>query len=159
MQHVPQTVFVVAVHALIRSGDRYLVVRRSDTASYMAGRWELPGGKVEPGEEVEDALVREITEETSITVHVGPPISVHTNRDSLPYRQHVEITYLCGYESGSVQLNPVEHDSYKWMSVSELRALGGGARAFLRDLLSAHEIFAVFADKRTKGNAAADRQC
>ncbi|MBY8877075.1 (deoxy)nucleoside triphosphate pyrophosphohydrolase [Streptomyces sp. PLK6-54] len=55
------------VAGAVLDGDRLLAARRTAPPD-LAGRWELPGGKVEPGERVEDALVRELREELGITV-------------------------------------------------------------------------------------------
>jgi 8-oxo-dGTP diphosphatase len=57
---------IVVVGAALVSGGRLLAARRSAPAD-LAGRWELPGGKVEPGESPESALARELREELGIT--------------------------------------------------------------------------------------------
>lgn len=145
---VPTTLFFVAVHALIRCEDRYLIIRRSSREDYAASRWELPGGIVEPGETVEETLCREIEEETGLAVDVGPLISVHTNRDSLPSRQYVEITYQCTYRSGELHLNPSEHDSYKWLCLGDLRNLKFLARDFLADVLSSPAFPITIGDRK-----------
>jgi 8-oxo-dGTP diphosphatase len=63
-----QTVIVVA--ALITRGNEVLIAQRPPGTA-LAGAWEFPGGKVEPGEDPRDALVRECREELDITVRVG----------------------------------------------------------------------------------------
>jgi 8-oxo-dGTP diphosphatase len=60
------TMRVVVAGAVLRDG-RLLAARRSAPPE-LAGRWELPGGKVEPGESEEEALVRELREELGIQV-------------------------------------------------------------------------------------------
>jgi 8-oxo-dGTP diphosphatase len=62
---------VTVVAALIRRGRRLLLTRR-EAGAHLAGKWEFPGGKVEPGESLEAALVREIQEELNVEVEVGP---------------------------------------------------------------------------------------
>lgn len=60
----------VVVAAAIKRDGRYLAARRTRPAE-VAGRWELPGGKVEPGETEEQALAREIREEFGVEIAVG----------------------------------------------------------------------------------------
>jgi 8-oxo-dGTP diphosphatase len=57
---------IVVVGAALLGGGRLLAARRSAPPE-LAGRWELPGGKVEPGETPENALVRELREELGVT--------------------------------------------------------------------------------------------
>ncbi|MES2887058.1 MAG: NUDIX domain-containing protein [Pseudomonadota bacterium] len=57
----------VAVGVLIDAGGRFLLTSRPEGKVY-AGFWEFPGGKVEPGEEVVDALRRELQEELGIVI-------------------------------------------------------------------------------------------
>jgi 8-oxo-dGTP diphosphatase len=60
---------VTVAAAILCEGDRVLIARRSDGGEH-DGLWELPGGKVEPGESVEACLVREIAEELGTTITV-----------------------------------------------------------------------------------------
>lgn len=61
-----KTVLVVAA-ALVDSEGRVLIAQRPE-GKQLAGQWEFPGGKVEPGETPEEALIRELDEELGITV-------------------------------------------------------------------------------------------
>lgn len=60
-------IVLVAAVALIDTDDRVLLAQRPEGKS-MAGLWEFPGGKVEPGERPEETLIRELDEELGITV-------------------------------------------------------------------------------------------
>jgi 8-oxo-dGTP diphosphatase len=65
----------VAVGVLIAPDGRFLLTSRPEGKVY-AGHWEFPGGKVEPGESVEDALRRELLEELGITIGHAEPWQV-----------------------------------------------------------------------------------
>lgn len=60
---------VLAVGAVVESGGALLMVRRGHCPG--EGLWSLPGGKVEPGESLEEAVAREVREETGLDVRVG----------------------------------------------------------------------------------------
>jgi 8-oxo-dGTP diphosphatase len=105
---------------------------------------------VEPGETVEEALVREIQEETGLAVDITQLMRVYTNRDSLPDRQHVEITYQCIYRSGAVQLDPSEHDSFAWVFLDDLRNPEFAVRDFLADLLSSPDFFSSIKNRNAR---------
>ena len=67
-KHVGAKVVLVAACALIDADGRVLIAQRP-AGKPMAGLWEFPGGKVDPGERPEDALIRELKEELGITVN------------------------------------------------------------------------------------------
>jgi 8-oxo-dGTP diphosphatase len=60
---------VVAVGAIIVADDRMLLVQRGNEPG--RGKWSVPGGRVEPGEQLRQAVVREVREETGLAVIVG----------------------------------------------------------------------------------------
>lgn len=105
----------VVVGAAIFHGPELLLVRRVPD---FTGRWELPGGAVEEGEELEEALRREVREETALAVTVGRPFHASTfETDSAGGGRVrvVAIEYLCTARArGPVRLRPAEHDAFLW---------------------------------------------
>jgi 8-oxo-dGTP diphosphatase len=98
--------------AILEEG-RLLAARRSHPPA-LAGLWELPGGKVEPGEEVEAAAVREIEEELGCAVEVSGALD-GTSPISDELRLRVVTARL-------VERDPVprEHDAVRWLRADEL---------------------------------------
>jgi mutator protein MutT len=93
-----------------------ILIDRRRTSGTMGGLWEFPGGKIEPGETVEDCIRREIQEELAIEITVGKHlISIdHT----YPTFQLILIVHHCQHISGIPQ--PLESEEIRWVSVSDL---------------------------------------
>ncbi|MET3806746.1 8-oxo-dGTP diphosphatase [Nakamurella sp. UYEF19] len=106
----------VVAAAVIRDG-RVLVARRAPGRS-RAGLWELPGGKVEPGETDRQALTRELIEElalhTSVLGRIGPVVDVGDGLALYCYQAEVV---------GDDPIVLVDHDDYRWVGADELGVL------------------------------------
>jgi 8-oxo-dGTP diphosphatase len=80
----------------------------------LAGLWEFPGGKVEPGERDEQALLRELREELRVVAEVEQRLG----EDVRIGETAVLRVYLCRLVSGEPQL--VDHDEHRWLPAAEL---------------------------------------
>jgi 8-oxo-dGTP diphosphatase len=112
---VPVTLVVAA--ALIDPDGRVLIAERPPGKA-MAGLWEFPGGKIEPGETPETALIRELREELGITVK--PDCLAPFTFASHAYAEfHLLMPlYLCRRWDGTPV--PREHSAIKWATPREL---------------------------------------
>jgi A/G-specific adenine glycosylase len=109
---IPHHEIVVAV---VRRNGRYLIGKRP-TSGLLGGLWEFPGGKIEPGETHEQALVREVREETGLEVSVGACIATVDHAYS-----HFAVTlhvYACEAIAGRARAH--FHSELKWVLRSQL---------------------------------------
>lgn len=110
-------VLVVAV-ALVDTDGRVLIARRPEGKS-MAGLWEFPGGKVDPGETPEAALIRELREELGIDTEESclAPFTFASHRYE---RFHLLMPlYVCRRWQGTPQ--PREGQALAWVAPNRLR--------------------------------------
>jgi len=125
--------FFIAGHALIRKGEKYLVLKRSEKNDYMPLKWDIPGGIVEMGETVEQAVIREVKEETGLEIVVNKVIYIYSNINQVPQRQDFQVVYDCLYIDGEVSINHREHETHRWTKYSEIENLD--TIDFLKELL------------------------
>jgi mutator protein MutT len=106
------------VAAIILQNQQVLCAKRPGNG-VLGNLWEFPGGKVEPGETLEEALHREIKEELSIGIRIQEPFMslVHT------YPTHtVQVhTYLCEWASGD--MIPLVHSDIRFVTIEDLDEL------------------------------------
>ena len=107
------TAVQVVVGAAIVRDRRVLACRRTAPAS-AAGRWELPGGKVERGETPEAALVREVREELGCEIAVSPWLDAEEPISATLVLRVATAVLLAG------EPDPVEHDAVRWLAADEL---------------------------------------
>lgn len=114
--------FMVAVGAMIEHplGGTVLFIKRSDTADYLPGIWEDVGGRMKQFEKPEDALRREVKEETGLEVEILKPINVfHDYRgERTAENEWIIIVFWCKARSDQVVLSE-EHSAYRWVTPQE----------------------------------------
>jgi 8-oxo-dGTP diphosphatase len=109
---------LVVACALIDADNRVLIAQRPE-GKQLAGLWEFPGGKLDPGERPEDALIRELAEELSITVK-APCLAPLTFASHAYDEFHLLMPlYVCRKWEGTVI--PTEGQAVKWARARDLR--------------------------------------
>jgi 8-oxo-dGTP diphosphatase len=95
-----------------------LLVARRSAPEKLAGLWEFPGGKVEPGEDPEAALCRELSEELGIGVRLGPELPAEA-AGGWPLNDRASMrVWFAEIAHGEPQ--PLEdHDELRWVSVAD----------------------------------------
>jgi len=119
-----------------REGE-YLILKRNEEP--FAGEWDLPGGFVEMGESPSEAVVREVLEETGLTVAVTRLIGAFTSEYGHSGKHTIDIAYLCRIEHGDFELDMAEKSDAAWARLDEMPrlAFAGERQALeaLRELL------------------------
>ena len=105
--------------AIIEREGLVLAAQRSEAMRHPL-QWEFPGGKLEPGESLEECIVREIREELDLEVRVigALPAQTHINPKGMEVRLH---PFRCIITGG--ELLPKEHAGVQWLQPRDLSAL------------------------------------
>ena len=100
--------------------DEILVLRRHPKSRPNPHKWELPGGKVDPGEFFDEALIREIKEETSLDGKIGD--FCEAVQDDYAHKRTVQIIMYLKDLKGEVKISD-EHDDWMWASLDKIKEL------------------------------------
>ncbi len=106
---VPQDSKKVAKVIIIDSGDRVLMLKRSNYVDKYAGEWDLPGGHIQVGEDFQDGMKREVKEET--TLDIENPVFVE-KIENLNF-------YTCDYTGNPIKVSH-EHTGFRFFRKSDL---------------------------------------
>ena len=129
----------VAAYALLRDDDDRILLVRAGAASNVPGMWFLPGGGVEHGEHPEDALIREVEEETGYVCLPLDLVRVHSSVTDLPGRTErvhtIGLVYRAEIRGGALrdELGGSSEEA-TWLGVD--KALGLPLAPFVGELLA-----------------------
>jgi 8-oxo-dGTP diphosphatase len=116
---------IVGVGAVVLDGDQVLLVKRANEP--LKGEWSLPGGAVDVGETLEDAIRREVREETSLDVEVGPVVDVldriRCDPDGRVKFHYVLVDFLCRPIGGEIRRGS-DAEEVVWAIRSDLGRYG-----------------------------------
>ena len=108
---------IKVVAAIIQNENKILATKRG--YGEFINMWEFPGGKIEPGETKEDALIREIKEELNIKINIDKfALDIEYQ---YPNFYLFMSCFMCSIKEGSIEL--LEHNDAKWITKEELDSL------------------------------------
>ena len=107
---------IVVAAVVVRDGK--VLLSRRGASTHLAGYWEFPGGKIEPGEDPPGALRRELKEELDVAATVGPPFAF--NYHEYESRRVLLLTYRAKTEGSPRPLGCAE---VGWFSSEEISGL------------------------------------
>ena len=108
--------FRIAVKSFIVNENKLLILKRRPNDVHSPGNWDIPGGRLELGEDPYIGLKRETKEETGLDIEILNPLNVHhfTRDDG---QKITMITFLCKlFSNRNVKLSE-EHTEFKWSNI------------------------------------------
>jgi 8-oxo-dGTP diphosphatase len=99
--------------------DRRVLLTQRKQGSHLAGAWEFPGGKIEPGEDPRAALERELEEEIGIEAAIGAPLEVTFHK--YPTKEVLLLFFETKRRPGSAEPRAIDVAAIKWARLDELR--------------------------------------
>ena len=135
-----QTKLISVASAVIKNGNKILLLRRSLSNKYFANHWQLPEGKIEPSESAEEAILREINEELGVKGQIKEYFGTKTACKTIANQVHlVKRTIFTVTLSGAINLS-LEHTELRWVNIqTNIAPLYPGTKPILLMLMPAHE--------------------
>lgn len=118
---------IISARMIAEYGAEIALLRRASTGEF-AGAWELPGGKINPGEDIAAGVLREAQEEMGVPVELLPfqPVMID-NRPILDGKHmgkwYTAYGYIGTATSRELTLDPDEHEDAMWLTVDEALAM------------------------------------
>lgn len=112
------SIFGVATKAIIKNQEgKYLILVKSSKEDINPNTYDLPGGRINFGEKLEDAVTREVKEETGLDIKPQKVFEAWTfTKEGF---QLVGINYLCEFVGGDLKLSE-EHDNAEWYAKTDI---------------------------------------
>jgi len=121
------TKILMSIRAIIRKGNEYLLVQRAANDTFEPNKFEFPGGKVDPGEDLNESLYREIYEETGLMITILEPLfywdEASIKKEYTDFR-HVSIFFECSVPINAKVKTSFEHDQYMWQTLDGISKRG-----------------------------------
>jgi 8-oxo-dGTP diphosphatase len=109
----------IVVKTVVFHKNKVLLLKRSNYQKQNAFEWDIPGGRLEPGEDPNKAILRETLEEAGIKVNLGIPFTIFKWYSDYEKVDKVSITYISTYKSGKLKKSS-EHEIVEWYDLKNL---------------------------------------
>lgn len=111
------------IHQVFNGVEKVFLPKRAATKKFLPGVYELPGGHIDYGEDLESGLVREVREEFGMCINVGDPYFVFTYMNDIKRSHSIEVIYFAAFakpDEQEISLHAEDHSEYGWFAEDEL---------------------------------------
>lgn len=110
------------IHQNINGAEKLFLPKRAMTKKFLPGKFELPGGHIDFGEDLVTGLKREIKEEFGVEIAVGDPFAAFTYHNEIKGSHSVEVVYFARFVSPleEITINPEDHYEFIWLGEESL---------------------------------------
>jgi len=109
------------IHQEIDGEQKVFLPRRAGTKKFLPGKYELPGGHIDFGEDIVAGLKREIKEEFGMEISVGDPFAAFTYTNEVTGSHSVEVVYCAQFVDPieNIKCDPEDHSEFIWCGLTE----------------------------------------
>ena len=112
----------LTMRGLAKIHNKILILKRHPNSKTNANCWELPGGKVDPGEDFDKALIREFDEETALAIELWDLIGAV--QEDFPHKKTIALVMNVKILSDDIEIKiSDEHIDWKWATTHEIKEL------------------------------------
>ncbi len=124
--------FYFAQKAFILKDGKLLLIKKLAKDPIQPNKWEVPGGRMKFGEDIDESIKREVYEEVGLLIEPGEPFFIwqwqfnHKTKDGVDERiQIVAVARLCQYKAGSISIEGQEEEDYisdcTWVKLGDIK--------------------------------------
>lgn len=116
---------VAFIYRIVDDKIKMFLPKRAKTKKFLPDVYELPGGHIDYGEELEIGLAREIKEEFGVDAEIGEVFGAFTYLNDIKGSHSVELVYFAKFIDPieNIVINPEDHSSYKWIAEADLNEI------------------------------------
>jgi 8-oxo-dGTP diphosphatase len=115
------------IHRNIGGTEKVFLPKRAETKKFLPGKYEIPGGHIDYGEDIKAGLIREVNEELGVEVKLGDPFAVFTYTNDIKGSHSIEVVFFASLvgDPDSITIDPDDHSTFGWFSEDEAVKLNG----------------------------------
>ncbi len=112
----------LTMRGLLKKDGKILLLKRHPNSKTNPNCWELPGGKVESGEDFDDAIIREFNEETGLSIELNDLLGAV--QEDFPHKKTIALIMNVDISSKNPEVKiSEEHVDFKWVKMEEIKDL------------------------------------